>query len=138
MKQMPLNNAKLIDFPKISDHRGNMSFVEGKKHIPFDIKRIYYLYDVPKEAQRGAHGHKTLEQIIIAISGSFDFTLDDGYHRKIFSLKKPWQGLYVPPMMWRELDSFSSGSVCLVLASDFYKEEDYYRNYKEFLDDAKY
>ncbi|MBY0272193.1 MAG: FdtA/QdtA family cupin domain-containing protein [Alphaproteobacteria bacterium] len=134
---MPLSKVQLLDFPKISDDRGNISFVEGKKHIPFDIKRVYYLYDVPTESQRGAHGHKTLEQVIIAISGSFEFTLDDGYNRQTFFLKKPWQGLYVPPMMWRELNSFSSGSVCFVLASDVYKEDDYYRDYKEFLDDVK-
>jgi uncharacterized RmlC-like cupin family protein len=134
---MSLKNIQLIDFPKISDERGNISFVEGKRHIPFDIKRIYYLYDVPTEAERGAHGHKTLEQVIISIAGSFDFILDDGYNKQTFSLKKPWEGLYVPPMMWRELNSFSSGSVCLVLASDIYKEEDYYRDYKEFLDGVK-
>jgi hypothetical protein len=134
---VPLSKVQLLDFPKISDDRGNISFVEGKKHIPFDIKRVYYLYDVPTESQRGAHGHKTLEQVIIAISGSFEFTLDDGYNRQTFFLKKPWQGLYVPPMMWRELNSFSSGSVCFVLASDVYKEDDYYRDYKEFLDDVK-
>ena len=134
---MSLKDVQLIDFPKISDDRGNISVVEGNRQIPFDIKRVYYLYDVPTEAQRGAHGHKTLEQAIIAISGSFEFTLDDGYNRQTFFLKKPWQGLYVPPMMWRELNSFSSGSVCLVLASDIYKEDDYYRNYKEFLDDVK-
>ena len=134
---MSLSKAQLLYFPKLTDHRGNISFVEGKRHIPFDIKRVYYLYDVPTEAQRGAHGHKTLEQVIIPISGSFEFTLDDGCNRQTFFLKKPWEGLYVPPMLWRELNSFSSGSVCLVLASDFYKEEDYYRNYKEFLDGVK-
>ena len=134
---MSLTNVKIIDFPKITDHRGSLSFVEGNKHIPFDIKRIYYLYDIPTNIERGAHGHKELEQIVIPISGSFDFTLDDGYKRKTFSLKEPSQGLYVPSMMWRELTDFSSGSVCLILASDVYKEEDYYRNYEEFLDAVK-
>lgn len=134
---MSLDLVKIIDFPKISDHRGNLSFIESNKHIPFDIKRIYYLYDSPTESERGEHGHKKLQQIIIAISGSFNFTLDDGYNRKNFYLENPWQGLYVPPMMWRELNNFSSGSVCLVLASDFYSEDDYYRNYEDFLNAVK-
>lgn len=134
---MSLDLVKIINFPKISDQRGNLSFIESNKQIPFDIRRIYYLYDVPTDAERGAHGHKKLQQVIIPISGSFDFSLDDGTKKQKFSLKRPWEGLYVPPMMWRELDNFSSGSVCLVLASDFYTEDDYYRNYKDFLDDVR-
>jgi uncharacterized RmlC-like cupin family protein len=113
-----------------------LSFIEYPQHIPFEIKRIYYIYDISEGAERGAHGHKKLEQVIIPLSGSFDLTLDDGHTRKTFSLKKPWQGLYIPPMMWRDLNNFSSGSVCLVLASDVYKEEDYYRDYKDFLNDV--
>lgn len=134
---MSLKKAKIIDFPKISDHRGNISFIEGNRDIPFDIKRVYYLYDVPAEAERGSHGHKELQQVIISLAGTFDFTLDDGYNKQVFSLRKPWEGLYVPPMIWRELNNFSSGSVCLVLASDIYKEEDYYRNYQDFLNAVK-
>jgi hypothetical protein len=134
---MSLKLAHLINFPKFSDERGSLSFIENSTHIPFDIKRIYYLYDVPANASRGAHGHKALEQVIIAISGNFEFMLDDGYDRKTFSLRNPWEGLYVPPMMWRELNRFSAGGVCLVLASDIYKEEDYYREYKDFLKAAK-
>ncbi len=131
-----MNNISLLTFPQIKDPRGNLSFIEYPQHIPFEIKRIYYIYDISEGAERGAHGHKKLEQVIIPLSGSFDLTLDDGHTRKTFSLKKPWQGLYIPPMMWRDLNNFSSGSVCLVLASDVYKEEDYYRDYKDFLNDV--
>lgn len=130
---MSLSQAYLIDLPKITDQRGNLSFIEGKIHIPFDIKRIYYLYDSPPHSERGFHGHKELEQVIIPIAGSFNFTLDDGHNRQDFLLNKAWVGLYVPPMMWREVNHFSPGSICLVLASDTYKEEDYYRDYQEFL-----
>jgi uncharacterized RmlC-like cupin family protein len=131
---MSLERAHFLTFPKLTDPRGNISFIEGNTHVPFEIKRVFYLYDIPTKAQRGAHGHKVLEQVIISISGSFNCTLDDGYNKKLFLLQKPCQGLYVPPMVWGELDGFSSGSVCLVLASDLYKEDDYYRNYKDFLD----
>lgn len=129
---MPLSDSRLIDFPRINDPRGNLTFVEGSRHIPFDIKRIYYLYDVPGGAERGAHGHRALHQVVIAMSGSFDITLDDGYQKKRFHLNRSYYGLYVPPMMWRELDNFSSGSVCLVLASDFFVEADYFRRYEDF------
>lgn len=131
---MSLENAKLINFPKIDDSRGSLSFIEGNRHIPFEIKRIYYLYNNNFDVKRGAHGHKKLEQIIIPISGSFNFILDDGFNQKSFFLESPHIGLYVPSMMWRDLNSFSPGSICLVLASDVYDEEDYYRNYQEFLD----
>lgn len=130
---MTLSKVKLIELPKITDVRGSISFVEGNNHIPFEIKRIYYLYNSPQEAERGNHGHKKLEQLIIPIAGSFTFVLDDGYARQDFFLDKPWMGLYIPPMMWREVNNFSVGSVCLVLASDVYEEEDYYRDYQEFL-----
>ncbi|MDD2365367.1 MAG: FdtA/QdtA family cupin domain-containing protein [Desulfuromonadaceae bacterium] len=129
----PLSNCKIIDLPKISDPRGNLTFVEGGGHIPFDIKRVYYLYDVPGGAERGGHGHKALHQLIIAMSGSFDVILDDGYSRKRFHLNRSYYGLYVCPMIWRELDNFSSGSVCMVLASNLYDEEDYYRDYDPFI-----
>ncbi|WP_144373410.1 sugar 3,4-ketoisomerase [Vogesella urethralis] len=134
---MPLSDCKLIELPKIADPRGNLTFVENGNHIPFDIKRIYYLYDVPGGAERGGHAHKELTQLIIATSGSFDVILDDGFDKRRFHLNRPYQGLLVKPMMWRELDNFSSGSVCMVLASDFYTESDYYRDYQEFIGDVK-
>lgn len=128
-----IEQCKLIELPKISDPRGNLSFIEGGRHIPFDIKRVYYLYDVPGGSDRGSHAHKNLHQFIVAMSGSFDVVLDDGKQKKRFHLNRSYYGLYVCPMMWRFLDNFSSGAVCMVLASDVYKETDYIRDYKEFL-----
>jgi dTDP-4-dehydrorhamnose 3,5-epimerase-like enzyme len=125
--------CKVIELPKISDPRGNLTFIEGGHHIPFDIKRVYYTYDVPGGSDRGEHAHRELQQLIIAISGSFDVTLDDGHSRKKFHLNRSFQGLYVCPMIWRNLDNFSSGSVCMVLASNYYDELDYYRNYNDFI-----
>lgn len=130
---MSINESKIIELPKIADQRGNLTFLEGGVHIPFDIHRVYYLYDVPGGAERGAHGHKQLEQVMVALAGSFDVTLDDGTEKRKYSLNRPYSGLYVPPMTWRELDNFSSGAVCLVLASDLYDEQDYFREYSEFL-----
>lgn len=130
---MPISDCKIIDLPKISDPRGNLTFIEGNNHIPFDIQRVYYLYDVPGGAERGGHAHKALSQLIIAMSGSFDVILDEGGEKKRFHLNRSYQGLYVCPMMWRELDNFSSGSVCMVLASNIYEESDYYREYNEYL-----
>lgn len=132
---MSVNDCKIIELPKISDPRGNLTFIEGGQHIPFDIKRVYYLYDVPGGAERGGHAHKGLSQLIIAMSGSFDVILDEGGERKRFHLNRSYQGLYVCPMMWRELDNFSSGSVCMVLASNIYEESDYYRDYNEYVKD---
>jgi dTDP-4-dehydrorhamnose 3,5-epimerase-like enzyme len=129
---MNIADCRLINLPKIHDPRGNLTFVEGMNHIPFDIRRVYYLYDVPGGADRGGHAHKALQQLIIAMSGSFDVVLDDGAGKHRFHLNRSHYGLYVCPMMWRELDNFSSGSVCLVLASNLYDEADYYRNYAEF------
>ena len=128
-----LDHCRLVDLPKISDPRGNLTFLESSRHIPFDIKRVYYLYDIPGGAERGGHGHKALHQLIIAMSGSFDVVLDDGRNKKRIHLARSYYGLYVCPMMWREVDNFSSGAVCLVLASDFYDESDYFRNYDQFL-----
>lgn len=130
---MELRYCKILDLKKISDPRGNLTVIESKKDIPFDIKRVYYIYDVPGGESRGAHAHKTLEQIMIALSGSFDIKVDDGKGKKTFSLNRAYYGLYLPRMVWREINNFSSGSVCLVLASDFYKENDYVRDYNEFL-----
>lgn len=130
---MSLKECKIIDLPKISDPRGNLTFIEGKRHIPFEIKRTYYLYDVPGGETRGGHAHKNLQQFIIAMNGSFDVVLDDGSEKKRFHLNRAYYGLYVSSMIWRELDNFSSGSVCLVLASTMYEESDYIRDYNEFL-----
>lgn len=132
-----IEQCKLIDLPRITDPRGNLTFVEGERHIPFPIRRVYYLYDVPGGAERGAHGHRELQQLIIAMSGSFDIHLDDGFGKKTFHMNRSYYGLYVSPMMWREIDNFSSGAVCMVLASDYYDEKDYYREYDQFLKDAK-
>ena len=128
-----LDGCRIVDFPKISDPRGNLTFVEGGRHIPFDIQRVYYLYDVPGGAERGGHEHKGLQQLIIAMSGSFDVVLDDGRQKRRIHLNRSYTRLYVCPMIWRELDNFSSGSVCMVLASNRYDEDDYYRDYGEFL-----
>ena len=130
---MSLHDCRLIELPRIADPRGNLTFVEGKGHVPFDIARVYYLYDVPGGAQRGGHAHKALEQLIVAMSGSFDVALDDGVEKRRFHLNRSYFGLYLCPMIWRELDNFSSGSVCMVLASIPYSEDDYYRDYSEFL-----
>lgn len=130
---MPLSDCQIIDLPKISDPRGNLSFIEGGQHIPFDIKRVYYLYDVPGGSDRGSHAHKNLHQFIVAMSGSFDVVLNDGREKKRFHLNRSYYGLYVCPMMWRELDNFSSGAVCVVLASSRYDESDYIRNYDQFV-----
>jgi hypothetical protein len=130
---MTINNCGLIELPKISDPRGNLTFIEGSNHIPFEIRRVYYLYDVPGGAERGGHAHKGLSQLIIAMSGSFDVILEEGGEKKRFHLNRSYQGLYVCPMIWRELDNFSSGSVCMVLASNIYEESDYYRNYDDYL-----
>jgi dTDP-4-dehydrorhamnose 3,5-epimerase-like enzyme len=125
--------CKVIDLPKITDPRGNLTFIEQNNHIPFEIKRMFYLYDVPTGESRGAHAHKTLEQFLICLSGSFDVELDDGKDKKKIHLNRPWQGLYLPPMIWAAETNFDPGSVCAVLVSDFYDESDYLRNYEEFL-----
>ena len=128
-----IDACRMVSLPKISDPRGNLTFVEGGNHVPFDIQRVYYLYDVPGGAERGGHAHKGLHQLIIAMSGSFDVLLDDGANKKRVHLNRSYTGLYVCPMIWRELDNFSSGSVCMVLASNKYDKQDYYRDYAEFM-----
>jgi dTDP-4-dehydrorhamnose 3,5-epimerase-like enzyme len=122
-----------VTLPKITDPRGNLTFIEGGRHIPFEIRRVYYLYDVPGGAERGGHAHKELSQLIIAMSGSFDVLLDDGREKKRVHLNRSYNGLYICPMIWRELDNFSSGAVCMVLASNLYDEADYYRDYQDFI-----
>ena len=129
---MSPKQCRLINLPRIDDPRGNLTFIENDRHIPFEIKRVYYLYDVPGGSMRAGHAHKTLHQFLIAMSGSFDVTVDDGQQKMKFQLNRPYYGLYIPPMIWREIDNFSSGSVCLALASDFFDEADYYRQYPEF------
>lgn len=131
---MGIERCRIIDLPKISDPRGNLTFVEGDRHVPFVIKRVYYLYDVPGGASRAGHGHKRLEQLLVAMSGSFDVVVDDGREKKRHHLNRSYYGLYLPPMIWREIDNFSSGAVCMVLASEYYDEADYYRDYRTFLD----
>lgn len=128
-----IENCKIIELPKIGDPRGNLTFIEGMNHVPFAINRVYYLYDVPGGAERGGHAHKDLHQLIIAMSGSFDVTIDDGRNKQRIHLNRSYYGLYICPMIWRELDNFSSGSVCMVLASNNYTETDYYREYTDFI-----
>ncbi|WP_425060466.1 TDP-4-oxo-6-deoxy-alpha-D-glucose-3,4-oxoisomerase [Sporomusa carbonis] len=130
---MGLERCRAIDLPIVHDPRGNLTFIESNRHVPFDIKRVYYLYDVPGGAERGGHAHKNLEQLLIAMSGSFDVILDDGLAKQTFSLNRSYRGLYIERLVWREIVNFSSGAVCMVLASDFYDETDYYRDYDEFI-----
>lgn len=129
---MSLRDCQNIELPKITDPRGNLTFIESGRHIPFEIKRVFYLYDVPGGAWRAGHALKTCHQFIIAASGSFDVILDDGTQRQRYHLNRSYYGLYIPPLIWREIDNFSSGSVCLVLASEFYNAEEYFREYREF------
>ncbi len=127
-----VDNCRLVELDKNHHSNGNLTVVENGEQVPFDIKRCYYLYDVPGGAERGGHSHRLLRQLIVAISGSFDVVLDDGANLRRFTLNRPYQGLLIVPGIWRVLENFSSGSVCLVLASEHYNEQDYVRDYKEF------
>ena len=127
---------RLVDLPVVHDARGNLTFIEGGRHVEFDIARVYYLYDVPGGAERAGHAHKQLHQLVIAMSGSFDVVLDDGRQQERCHLNRSYRGLYLPPMTWREIDNFSSGSVCLVLASAPFDEDDYLRDYAQFQEAA--
>lgn len=129
---MGVSRCKIIDLPKVADVRGNLTFVESGRHIPFQIKRVFYLYDVPGGGERAGHALRTCHQFLIAMSGSFDVLLDDGQSRQTFHLNRSYYGLYISPLIWREIRNFSSNSVCLVVASEFYNESDYYRDYAEF------
>jgi hypothetical protein len=130
---MSLRDCALIDLPKVADPRGNLTYLEGGRHIPFNIKRVFYLYDVPGGEMRAGHALKSCYQFIIAASGSFDVTLYDGEQKQRYHLNRSYKGLLIPPLIWREIDDFSSGSVCLVLASEYFSEADYYREYADFL-----
>ena len=132
MQKMTIADNRLIQLPQISDPRGNLTFIEAERHIPFPIKRVYYLYDVPGGSERGGHAHKDLVQFLIAMSGSFDVTLDDGRQRAKFHLNRSYMGLLIRPYIWREIDNFSSGAVCMALASAYYEEADYIRDYDAF------
>ena len=128
-----IQNCKIVFIPKIVDPRGNLSVIENDV-IPFKIKRVYYLYDVPSGAERGGHSHKEQQEFLVALSGSFDVILNDGNQQKTITLNKPFEGLLITNEIWRELKNFSSGAVCLVIASDVFEEEDYIREFKEFLE----
>ena len=134
---LEVEGAYLLDLPKISDPRGDLTFLEGQQHVPFNIARVYYLYNVPVEAQRGGHAHRNLQQVIFALSGSFRVLLDDGNKKTEVILRNPSVGLYINKMIWREMDLFSQGAVCMVVASTPYEENDYYRDYDEFLAKAR-
>lgn len=134
---LEVEGAYLLDLPKISDPRGDLTFLEGQQHVPFNIARVYYLYNVPVEAQRGGHAHRNLQQVIFALSGSFRVLLDDGNKKTEIILRNPSVGLYINKMIWREMDLFSQGAVCMVVASTPYEENDYYRDYDEFLTEAR-
>lgn len=132
-KHVKSGTVRHIDLPVVSDPRGDLTFIEGMRHIPFEIKRVYYLYNVPVDSERGGHAHRDLQQVVFALSGSFRFKTDDGVNKSEFWLRDPRKGLYVDRLIWREMDSFSQGAVCMVLASHPYDEADYFRDYNDFL-----
>jgi hypothetical protein len=129
-----IDSCKIIDLPKITARQGNITFVEDFKHVPFSIERVYYIYDVPGGEERGAHAHIELQQILVSAMGAFDIILDDGISKKTFRMDRAYYGLLMPQMIWREIVNFSSGGICLVLASMPYQEDDYIRNYDQFLE----
>ncbi len=132
MIKTTINNCRLIELPKIHNRAGNITAINGLSEIPFEIERVYYLYDIPGGAERGGHAHKELQQLVVAASGSFDVLLDDGISQRTIHLNRPYFGLLIVPGIWRELHNFSSGSICLVLASQHYNELDYIRDYEQF------
>ncbi|MDD2594418.1 MAG: FdtA/QdtA family cupin domain-containing protein [Bacteroidales bacterium] len=133
-----MRDIRIIDFPKISDNRGNLSFVEQFRHVPFKIERAYWIYDVPGGEARGGHAYRENQECIIALSGSFDVILDDGKEKKTFSLNRSYYGLYIPNRTWRELNNFSTNSLALILSSTKYDESDYIRNYDNFLKEVEH
>ena len=128
-----IGDCTIIELPKITDPRGNLTFIEGQRHVPFEIKRVFYLYDVPTGESRGAHAHKTLQQFLICLAGSFDVAVDDGKNQATFHLNRPWRGLYVPQLLWAAEINFDPGTVGLILTSDYFDEADYYRDYDEYM-----
>jgi hypothetical protein len=128
-----VGRCRFVAIPRFSDDRGSLSFVQPGPSLPFDIQRVYYLYDIPPDRERGAHGHRKLQQLIVAVAGAVDVECDDGREKRTFRLDSPDKGLYVCPMIWRRLSGFSAGTVCLVLASEPYDESDYFRSYDDFL-----
>jgi dTDP-4-dehydrorhamnose 3,5-epimerase-like enzyme len=132
-KSTSIQDCQLIEINQIGDRRGHISVIENNREVPFEVKRVYYLYDVPSGEERGGHSHKDLQQLIVAVSGSFDIVVDDGAKKETFSLNRPNKGLYFPAGLWREINNFSSGAICLVLASHEYDEQDYLRDYNDFL-----
>lgn len=132
-RQTTIDDCRLLELPRIADVRGNLTFIEGNRHAPFAIERVFYLYDVPTGADRGAHAHREQHQFLICLSGSFDVALDDGKQRRVVHLNRPWHGLHIPPMIWAAEVNFDAGTVCLVLASAKFLEDDYIRDYGDFL-----
>ena len=130
---MPLADCRILEFPKVSDRRGNLTFIEESAHVPFPIARVFYVYDIPSGENRGAHAHKTLQQAVVCLSGSLDVALDDGFAQRSVHLNRPWLGLYIPPMVWASEGNFDPGTVYLVLASAPYDAADYHRDYDVFL-----
>jgi dTDP-4-dehydrorhamnose 3,5-epimerase-like enzyme len=133
----PIEKVRVIDLPKICDPRGNLSFVEGGRHIPFNIRRVFYIYDVPGGETRGGHAHKECQTVLIAISGSVDIRLTDGVKEMVVTLNRSNKGLLIPPGVWDTMHNFTTGTICLALASGFYEEEDYIRDYDEFCEYVK-
>ena len=131
--RVTVDDCRIIELPKVDDPRGKLTFIEQSRHVPFEIRRLFYIYDVPTEESRGAHAHRSLQQFMICVSGSFDVALDDGAVRTRVHLNRPWKGLYVPPLIWAAEVNFDPGSICLVLTSDLYDENDYIRDYAEYL-----
>lgn len=134
---MNRKSPKILSFPEFSDERGSLSSVEGSTHIPFDIKRVFYIYNVPENKNRGGHAHKKCEQVVIVLNGSFDVIVDDGKTKALYKLKKPNEALYIPNGFWNEVENFSKNSSCLVLCSKTYDENDYIREYEDFVDFVK-
>jgi hypothetical protein len=134
---MGVDACRMIDLPKISDHRGNLTFIEGSYHVPFDIKRVFYVYDIPSGEERGAHAHYDLHEFIVCLSGGLNIYLDDGKQKQTIHLNRPWKGLHIPPMIWASEGDFDPGTVYLVLTSDVYRAESYIRDYNQFLNEVR-